>query len=263
MSDFRPLSQSELSRLSPEELIAYHHEARRLFRHDEARTALGILIWGFQDRVRYWVSRTVPSQDVPDVVSSVFESALKSSFEGTQPGQFGAWLREISHRRATDYHRAAERRPSGAPLPDEHEGEEDFWGAAGWTPDPTEAVVARSVSDQAVDELGEVHRRVIELAGPVELGFDGRPAKETAEMISDQFDDELDDPMTNGYSLPGIDIEAEKLFERSMTKNGAAPRVDVVNPAPASAARFAGVAGGRPLRWYPTAGSFLNTDALS
>src|SRR2546423_13039973 len=87
MSDFRPLSENELSALSTEDLLAYQHEARHLGRHAEARTALGILVWGFQDRVRFWVSRTVPSRDVEDVVATVFESGLKSSFEGTQAGQ--------------------------------------------------------------------------------------------------------------------------------------------------------------------------------
>ena len=72
-----------------------------------------------------------------------------------------------------------------------------MWGAAGEVPDPTEDVVERSVSDQAVGELGDVHRRVIQLAGPVSLGFGGWPAKETATAINDQFDDELGDPMTD------------------------------------------------------------------
>ncbi len=131
MSDFRPQSENELAALSVEELIAYHHEARRLGRHQEARIALGILVWGFEDRVRYWVSRTVPREHVADVVGTVFESALKSSFEGALPGQFGAWLREISRRRATDFHRAVERRPSEEPLPEEHEGEEADLGNRG------------------------------------------------------------------------------------------------------------------------------------
>ena len=50
MSDFRPLSETELAALSPERLIAYHHEARRLGRHDEARTALAILVISFRTR---------------------------------------------------------------------------------------------------------------------------------------------------------------------------------------------------------------------
>ena len=206
MSDFRPLSETELSALPPEELIAYHHEARRLGRHAEARTALGVLVWGFEDRVRYWVSRKVPTRDVPDVVGTVFESALKSSFEGKQIGQFGAWLRSIAYRRATDYHRAAERRPDEVPLPEEHEREEEIWGTAGEVPDPTEAIVERSVSDQALASLDEVHRRVVELAGDVDLGFDGRPAKETAAMINDQLGPQLDDPMT--------DVNVHKILSR-------------------------------------------------
>lgn len=197
MSDFHPQSETQLARLSTEKLIAYHHEARQLGHHAEARTALGILVWSFHDRVRYWVSRNVPSQDVEDVVGIVFVSALKSSFEGAQPGQFGAWLREISHRRAADHHRRVERQPQGAPLPEEHEGEEEVWGVTGAVPDPTEEVITRSVCDQALAELGDGHRRVIELAGPVELGFDGHPAKETAVMINDQLGDELGDPMTD------------------------------------------------------------------
>ena len=206
MSHFRPLSETELSALSTEGLIAYHHEARRLGRHAEARTALGILVWSFEDRVRYWVSRIVPRQDVEDVVGAVFESALKSSFEGTQPAQFGAWLREISHRRATDYHRRAERRPDEVPLPEEHESEEEIWGAATEAPDPTQELIERSVSDQALAALGEVHRRVIQLAGPVDLGFDGHPAKETASMINDQLGAQLNDPMT--------DVNVHKILSR-------------------------------------------------
>jgi RNA polymerase sigma factor (sigma-70 family) len=206
MSDLRPLSENELAALPAEKLIAYHHEARRLSRHAEARTALGVLAWGFYDRVRYWVSRTVPAQDVPDVVDEVFESAVKSSFEGTQVAQFGAWLREIARRRAADYHRRAERRPDEEPLPEEHEHEEEIWGTAGEVPDPTETVVERSISDQALAELGEVHRRVVELAGPVDLGFDGRPAKETASMINDQLGAQLNDPMT--------DVNVHKILSR-------------------------------------------------
>jgi RNA polymerase sigma factor (sigma-70 family) len=206
MSDFRPLSENELAALSTEELIAYHHEARRLGRHSEAQTALGILIWSFEDRVRYWVSRKVPGREVDDVVHTVFESALKSSFEGTLPEQFGAWLRAIAIRRVSDYHRSAERRPKEEPLPEEHEGTEEIWGAVGEVPDPTEEVIARSVSEQALAELSQEHRRVIELAGPVDLGFDGRPAKETATMINDQLGAQLDDPMT--------DVNVHKILSR-------------------------------------------------
>jgi len=197
MSDFRPLTETELAALPPERLIAYHHEARRLGHHDQARTALGILVWGLMDRVRFWVWRVIPEEHVDDVAGEVIASALASSFAGTEVAQFAAWLRSIAKRRAADFLEARRRRPVPAPLPEEHEGDEGIWGSPGEVPDPTQEVVEHSVVEQALGELNAVHRRVIELVGPDDLGFEQRPAKEVAEMVNDQFSGELDDPMTD------------------------------------------------------------------
>jgi RNA polymerase sigma factor (sigma-70 family) len=196
MSDFRPLTETELAALSAEELIAYHHEARRLGRHDEARSALAILVWGFRGRVGFWVSRKVPRPDVDDVANEVIESAIRSSFDRATPGQFGAWLRRIAQRRVADYHAAESRRPDQVPLPEEHEREDEIWGGGGVAPDPTQEVVERSVVEQALGELSEVHRRVVELAGPQDLGFEQRTGKETARLVTDQLSAQMDDPMT-------------------------------------------------------------------
>ena len=65
-----------------------------------------------------------------------------------------------------------------------------------------------------------------------------------------------------GYSLPGIDIEAEKLVERALHKSPT-PWIDVVNPAPESAARFADVSKTVPVRWYPTLDDFFEAGGLS
>jgi DNA-directed RNA polymerase specialized sigma24 family protein len=197
LSDFRPLTESELERMPPERLIAYHHEARRLGQHDAASTALGILVWGFIDRVRFWISRSIPQEHVDDVASEVIASALASSLSGTEVAQFGAWLRAIARRRAADFLEARKRRPKQAPLPEEHAGDEEVWGPAGEVPDPTQEVVERSVVEQALGELNPVHRRVVELAGAEDLGFEQRPAREAAEMVNDQFSGELGDPMTD------------------------------------------------------------------
>lgn len=64
-----------------------------------------------------------------------------------------------------------------------------------------------------------------------------------------------------GYSLPGVDIEAEKLVERALAKN-AAPWMDVINPAPASAARFAEIGKTLPVRWYPSLDDFLAAGGI-
>jgi hypothetical protein len=66
-----------------------------------------------------------------------------------------------------------------------------------------------------------------------------------------------------GYSLPTLDVEAGKLFERALTKNRQIDWVDVVNPSPAAAARFAAVAPTLPLRWYPGLDEFIASGAFS
>jgi len=60
-----------------------------------------------------------------------------------------------------------------------------------------------------------------------------------------------------GYSLPPADIEAEKLFQRAIFKNDALTAVDVINPDPDSAARYARLAPDKPLRWYPSVSTYL------
>ena len=74
-----------------------------------------------------------------------------------------------------DYWRKVGRSPHEAPLPEEHEGEEGVRGGAGEAPDDTAAVDVQAVIDQALGELGDAHRAVIE-----HYVFGGRSAAETA-----------------------------------------------------------------------------------
>jgi hypothetical protein len=54
-----------------------------------------------------------------------------------------------------------------------------------------------------------------------------------------------------GYSLPPADIEAEKLFQRAIYGNKSLASVEVVNPDPGAAARYASLVPHKPMRWYP------------
>lgn len=60
-----------------------------------------------------------------------------------------------------------------------------------------------------------------------------------------------------GYSLPPTDIEAEKLFQRSVFRNDDLVALDVINPDPATATRYARLAPKKTLRWFPDVESFL------
>ncbi len=66
-----------------------------------------------------------------------------------------------------------------------------------------------------------------------------------------------------GYSLPALDVEAVKLFERAIQSNTKLTDIDVINPRPESAARFASVAPERRLRWHPSLDHFMEADLLS
>lgn len=66
-----------------------------------------------------------------------------------------------------------------------------------------------------------------------------------------------------GYSLPELDVEAEKLFERGLLRNESVQWLDVVNPAPSSAGRFASVAPTKPVRWYPSLQKFFQGSGFS
>jgi hypothetical protein len=65
-----------------------------------------------------------------------------------------------------------------------------------------------------------------------------------------------------GYSLPVIDVEAEKLFERGLAANEQVSWIDVVNPGPESAARYAGLSPAVPVRWYPSLDEFFSAEGL-
>lgn len=66
-----------------------------------------------------------------------------------------------------------------------------------------------------------------------------------------------------GYSLPRIDVEAEKLFERALAKNRQVEWLDVIDPSPAAAERYAGLSPALPVRWYPSLQKFSGADTLS
>jgi hypothetical protein len=85
-----------------------------------------------------------------------------------------------------------------------------------------------------------------------QIWADAREAMQSADRI-----------VVFGYSLPSLDVEAEKVFERSLSANANTQWVDVVNPAALSAGRFASVSAARPVRWYPSLDHFLAEEAPS
>lgn len=60
-----------------------------------------------------------------------------------------------------------------------------------------------------------------------------------------------------GYSMPQIDVEAEKLFQRGLAVNAGLPWAGLIDPAPEAARRYAQVLGHMPIRRFANVESFL------
>jgi hypothetical protein len=61
-----------------------------------------------------------------------------------------------------------------------------------------------------------------------------------------------------GYSLPILDVGAEHLFRKSVGSNSNLKWIDVVNPSPDSAQRYASLVTPIGMRWFPAIESFLD-----
>jgi hypothetical protein len=66
-----------------------------------------------------------------------------------------------------------------------------------------------------------------------------------------------------GYSLPAADIDAEKLFQRAILANNNIEKVDVIDPQPAIAGRYASLLPTKPLTWYPSVRRFLALEPFA
>lgn len=63
-----------------------------------------------------------------------------------------------------------------------------------------------------------------------------------------------------GYSMPVLDVEAEKEFQRAVARNSRLTYIDVVNPAPVSAGRYARVFHRRSVHWHPDLNDYLAAE---
>lgn len=204
MADFRELPEHELQRLSDDELIAYIRDARDAGLSAAAGLGLEMLVFGHWPNVLRRASRKLPSHVAEDVAGNAIVSAITSAFHGESVGQFVNWLNRIVDRRVADELRS--RKPT-VPLPEEHEGEDAFWGSAGAVADETGAVEVRLALEQALGELSDTHRDAVE-----RFVLDGFPAAEVAEatglsennvhQIASRFRKRLREILSGGDTSP-------------------------------------------------------------
>lgn len=188
--NYRARKEHELSTLGDDDLIAHIAAARDAGDQPGLKLSLGILGFRRWDDVARRVGARVPRPDVEDVASLALEGAIKAAFEGESMGEFVKLLQKITDRRIADYHRNREGKPRLDPLSEENEEDEDVWADSLIESDFSDGVDAQAVLDQALGELSEPHRAV------VEFYLQGYSAKETAEKVNNEVGDAQDKPMT-------------------------------------------------------------------
>jgi len=184
-----PLSSAQLSRLSDEELIARVVDARAAGDRDAGIQAIGVLAFVYFDLVSARVAAKVPPDQIDDVVGDVLMSAMKSSFDGRSLGEFHNWLQTITKRRIADFSEKNKRlKQREGKLPAEHQGEDeqapDGFGVEGGQEEAELMAIVQSCRAEVTEPH---HQRVIELYGPVEMGFYGLSARDTANMVNQEF----------------------------------------------------------------------------
>ncbi|MGO9960919.1 MAG: RNA polymerase sigma factor [Solirubrobacteraceae bacterium] len=183
---FRPLPDHELQQLGDEQLIAYIRDARDAGELAHGRCGLMFLVFGYERDVKRRLSLRVPLHVVDDLAHDALVKAIAAAFDGSSVGEFRSWLHTIVDRSAVDFYRRAGRRPKETPLPSEHHGAEDVWGAEPSIESEAAAVELRIVVEQVLRTFNEKHVRVIELHV-----FGGLTAGEVCDRIEGMREDNV------------------------------------------------------------------------
>ena len=156
---FKEKGEHELAAMAEDRLIAYLLDARA----NGAPTALSvsILVYKLMSNVRRRVAMKVPAEAIEEVAEAVLLSALTSDFDGSSVGEFRSWLSTIIQRRIADYHRSPKTDVRLVPLPDEHEGDDEVWGARASVPFEGEAIDVERALARARSELNREHQEVV------------------------------------------------------------------------------------------------------
>ena len=157
-------------------LIAYLLEARAA--GAGTGLAVSILVYKLMSNVRRRVAMKVPAEAIEEVSEAVLLSALTSGFDGSSVGEFRSWLSTIIQRRIADHHRSPKTDVRLVPLPDEHEGDDEVWGARASVPFEGEAIDVERALARAKGELKPEHLEVVLL-----YIFDDLPAAEVADRV--------------------------------------------------------------------------------
>lgn len=188
MSGYRRLTESELTLLGDDELVARIAAAREADDPAGAKLAAAHLAYGFEQLIKGRVACKVPLEDLDDVAQEALVSVVSASFEGKVLGEFRSFLLTVVDRRVADYHRERGRRPGQTTLPTGVDEEDGAWGDEPAVEDASAAVEINDAVARVLATRNPHHVLMIELYGPEVIGGSDLGAAEVAARVERGLD---------------------------------------------------------------------------
>jgi hypothetical protein len=211
LSDYTRKTETERARMADEELLEWIATARDAGDFEHARDSCGMLAFRYEDRIQAKIRNRTPNAFVEDVFMEVMVSVTRSAFDGKFVGQFGSWINTITQRRIVDFHRKRGRQPQQTIFEEEHESEDGVWVHDGADDERLSLLPYIEIAETVrKSRPKEMHRLVIQLYGPVELGYGELDAASTCEQVERRLGETIsEDNVAQIWKRFRVDFAAE------------------------------------------------------
>ncbi|MEJ7784894.1 MAG: sigma factor-like helix-turn-helix DNA-binding protein [Solirubrobacteraceae bacterium] len=195
---FVPRTDAELSELPDDELVAYVARAKKSKAEEHARTAMFLLLYRHEKRMRGKVRARLPaflshhSETIEEwVLANVWESALKLPLKGDSPGEWTNWWKQVVTRQVVSFWRSKQGQalekeiewPDQRAGGDEGSNGEDTVGADFDIDALALSLDYRAAIGTALDTLSEKHRAIVQ-----EAYLADRPSKDVGAEFDETYD---------------------------------------------------------------------------
>lgn len=195
---FIPRTDAELSELPDDELVRYLARAKRCTSEEHARTAVFLLLYRHERRMRAKIRAQLPAflshhaETIEEwVLAKVWESALTLPLKGESPGEWTNWWKTVVTRQLVSFWRSKQGKALEKEIewPDQRAaGDDGSAGADTLGADFDVDALALSLDYRGaigatLDTLGEKHRAIVEAAY-----FEDRPSKDVGVEFDETYD---------------------------------------------------------------------------
>lgn len=196
---FVPRTDAELSELPDDELVAYVARAKRCRATEHARTAVFLLLYRHEKRMRAKLRAQLPAflshhaETIEEwVLEKVWESALKLPLKGESPGEWTNWWKTVVTHQVISFWRSKQGQALEQEIewPDQRVAGDDEGSTGADTVGEDFDIDSLALSldyraaiTAALDTLSDTHRAIVEAAY-----FEDRPSKDVGAEFGETHD---------------------------------------------------------------------------